>query len=165
MTEESKKRLSDSRKGIVFSEEHKMKLKKAHTGIRLSENHRKAIKKGAKGFTGIHSEETRRIISENKKGSKSNFWRGGITQINKQIRGSLEYRLWRESVFKRDNYTCVWCSSKSGNGKTVVLNADHIKPFAYFPELRFAIDNGRTLCVPCHMSTDTFGWKIRNYSK
>jgi 5-methylcytosine-specific restriction endonuclease McrA len=69
--------------------------------------------------------------------------------------------LWRESVFKRDNYTCVWCGAKNkkGNGKTVVLNADHIKPFALYPELRFAIDNGRTLCVDCHRKTDNFGGK------
>ena len=63
-------------------------------------------------------------------------------------------------IYLRDNFTCIWCLKKGGN-----LHVDHIKPFAYFPELRFAIDNGRTLCKPCHQKTDTFGGKIINGAK
>jgi hypothetical protein len=89
-------------------------------------------------------------------GAKHHNWKGGITPINKLIRHSLEYRLWREAVFKRDNYTCIWCGARSGKGKTVILHPDHIKQFAFYPELRFAIDNGRTLCIECHEKTDTY---------
>lgn len=77
--------------------------------------------------------------------------------LNVQIRKSLEYRLWRESVFERDNYTCVLCGAHNGNGKAVVLQADHIKSFALYPELRVAIDNGRTLCLECHRATPNYG--------
>ncbi|MDZ4228266.1 MAG: HNH endonuclease [Candidatus Levybacteria bacterium] len=87
------------------------------------------------------------------KGEKSYFWLGGIAPENKIIRRSIEYRLWRESVFARDNFTCQECKVRGNK-----LHADHIKPFALFPELRFAIDNGRTLCVGCHRKTDTYGW-------
>ena len=84
-------------------------------------------------------------------------WKGGVTPIYKVIRKSREYKLWRKAVFERDNYTCIWCGARGGNGKTIILQADHIKPFCDYPELRFAIDNGRTLCIPCHKSTGTYG--------
>lgn len=101
--------------------------------------------------------ETRKKNSLSKSGINNPNWKGGISQENKRIRASAEYRLWREAVFERDDYTCVWCGSRCGNGKNVTLHADHIKPFAYYPELRFAIDNGRTLCIECHKTTETYG--------
>lgn len=85
------------------------------------------------------------------KGDKHWNWKGGISPINKRIRNSLEMKLWRKAVFERDKYTCVWCGQIGYK-----LSVDHIKPFALFPELRFAIDNGRTLCWECHRKTDTF---------
>ena len=92
--------------------------------------------------------EWRRKISKNHadtSGVNSGTWRGGITPINDSIRKSKEYIVWRIAIFTRDNYTCVKCHTKGGR-----LNADHIKPFALYPELRFAIDNGQTLCYVCH---------------
>lgn len=77
----------------------------------------------------------------------SNYnWKGGITPLNSQIRNSLEYKLWRKAVFTRDDFTCIWCFKRGG-----ILHADHIKEFYMYPELRFAIDNGRTLCKSCHL--------------
>lgn len=94
------------------------------------------------------------------RGKNNHEWKGGITPINEKIRKSLEYKLWREAVFARDNYQCVFGGKEHGRK----LNADHIKPFALFPELRFAIDNGRTLCVECHRKTDTWGNKSKTLS-
>ena len=92
-----------------------------------------------------------------KRGPLARNWRGGRTEEKKLIRGSIEYKLWRKSVFERDNYTCIWCGARNGDGRTITLQADHIKPFSLYPELRFAIDNGRTLCRDCHRTTNTYG--------
>lgn len=83
-----------------------------------------------------------------------NFWKGGIAKLNRSFKANfqntIEYRLWRSAVFKRDNYCCQACGVRNGNGKRIELNADHIKSFVAYPELRLAIDNGRTLCRACH---------------
>lgn len=92
------------------------------------------------------------------RGADNPAWKGGVTPINQKIRHSIDYRLWREAVFARDNFTCQHCSKRGGK-----LNADHIKPFSLFPEVRFAIDNGRTLCIPCHQKTPTWGYKLKSY--
>ena len=83
-------------------------------------------------------------------------WKGGIYPENEKIRHSTEYKVWRTSVFKRDDYTCQICSISGCE-----LNADHIKSFSMFPELRFELSNGRTLCVECHRQTPTFGGSSR----
>ena len=73
-------------------------------------------------------------------------WKGGNSTERHNDMGTLEYKLWRTAVFERDEYACIKCrSNKSGS-----LEADHIKPWAVFPELRYAIDNGQTLCENCH---------------
>ncbi len=92
-----------------------------------------------------------------KRGIENPAWKGGVTPQNQLIRHSPEYRLWREAVFARDNWTCQGCNVRGGR-----LNADHIKPFALYPELRLAIDNGRTLCISCHQKTLTYGRKIKH---
>lgn len=86
-------------------------------------------------------------------------WNGGISKVNKTERQWLmaqkEYRLWRKAVFERDNYMCIFGGKEHGSK----IEADHIKPWAQFPALRYAIDNGRTLCASCHKKTETYGYK------
>lgn len=147
---EARKNISLSLKG----ENHPM------WGKKFSLVRRKRISGALKGRK--FSLETRLKMSLAKKGlylgNKHPNWQGGITPINQKIKNSIEYKLWRLSVFERDKFTCVLCGAKG-----VYLNADHIKPFSLFPKLRFNINNGRTLCVPCHEKTDTFKGRIRHY--
>lgn len=85
-------------------------------------------------------------------GVKHHNWKGGISSINSLIRGSSRMKSWRISVFKRDGFTCQEC----GYDKGKILEAHHVKSFASYPELRFEISNGLTLCKPCHMKTDSY---------
>lgn len=87
-------------------------------------------------------------------------WQGGITPENRKIRTSTEYKKWRKDVFERDGFTCQLCGIKGGE-----LHADHILQFAYYPESRLDINNGRTLCKPCHLNTDSFSRKLKKETK
>lgn len=171
-TEEAKKRMSEAHKGKVFSEETKRKMSIIHKGKKrppMSEEWKKKIsirKMGQKPPP--WSEERKRMFSESQrgnhyglgkkrslqsrinmsnanKGSKAHNWKGGITSLNEIARDGIEFRLWRESVFARDNWTCQKCKVKGGK-----LHPHHIKNFSDWPELRFAINNGIVLCENCH---------------
>lgn len=69
------------------------------------------------------------------------------------------YKKWRTDVFKRDNFTCQKCGQKGG-----YLNAHHIQQWANFPELRFELSNGITLCESCHDKEHGFNRKKKTYS-
>lgn len=162
-TEETKKKISEHHK--------KYKVGEWLIGKEITEKHRENLRLGAirsgagKSNKGRKASlETRyKMVKSAKRGKNHWNWNGGLTKRYEKIRKSLEYKLWREAVFKRDNYTCVLCNRKKEvSGK---LNADHIKPFAYFKKLRFDINNGRTLCEECHRKTDTFGYNVHKKIK
>jgi 5-methylcytosine-specific restriction endonuclease McrA len=176
-TPEHRKKLSASRMGKKFSASHRLALSISHLGktfkhtnetkekIRLSNlgkkrsEETKAKLKLARARQPKHgvSIEARLRMSNERKGDQWYTWKGGITPKHIAIRNTVEYKLWRESVFKRDDFTCIFCKIKGGT-----LNADHIKPFCNYPELRFEINNGRTLCVGCHKKTETYGPNAKN---
>ena len=94
-------------------------------------------------------------------GENHPFWKGGTSKgYGKGYRDNLAYKEWRTSVFERDEYTCKNCGITG-----VYITAHHIKSFARFPELRLDLNNGITLCEPCHSKTDNYkgrGKKVTN---
>lgn len=62
-----------------------------------------------------------------------------------QPRNGHQTQIWRKAVLARDAYTCQDCGISD-----VLLTAHHIKAFILYPELRYDISNGLTLCYPCH---------------
>lgn len=162
--------MSEAQKGKKHSEETKRKMSEWHKGKQFSKKHLNNLSKALKRNPKIS-------------GKNSYLWKGGKTHWRDRIRNSIEYKQWRTTVFERDDYTCMFCSARNGNGKAVNLQADHITPFskildkiifeqgienifekAMKYELLWDINNGRTLCEPCHRKTDTYGFQNEDKS-
>jgi hypothetical protein len=79
-------------------------------------------------------------------GSENPCWRGGISREKRYL--NPEYKEWQLMVFGRDNFTCQICKRRGG-----YLDAHHILPWAIYPEYRYDINNGMTLCKECHNKT------------
>ena len=157
---ETRKKIGKANKGRLpwctgkhLSEKHKKKISKSKMGQvswrkgkkfgQLSEEIKQKI---SRAKIGKHlSKKTRRKMSEAQRGEKCYLWKGGVTTENKRIRKGVENRLWREAVFARDNYTCQKTGVRGGR-----IRSHHIRNFAQWPELRFAIDNGITLSEKAH---------------
>lgn len=99
-----------------------------------------------------YSEDRIKLMS----GKNSARWEGGKSTYNKRVRNSQKFKDWRIKNFERDNYTCQKCMEKGGE-----LRAHHFNSFTDYPELRFDIDNGVTLCLDCHIKIHKkYGQKI-----
>lgn len=69
----------------------------------------------------------------------------------RQPRG--QQKSWRKRVLERDSNTCKRCGVSN-----VPLVAHHIKSWEHFKALRNDINNGITLCYPCHFKEH--GWEL-----
>ena len=134
-------------KGVyVKTQQHKRRI-----GLAMSEYSKKTGRKppSSKGKTyeELYGKEKAKLLkkkrSEAKKGSKSEFWRGGNPANREKHQGS-EYHHWRTAIFTRDNWTCQTCQFRG------YVEAHHIKSWANYPSLRLDTSNGVTLCKSCH---------------
>lgn len=83
-------------------------------------------------------------------GPNSANWKGGVTSKDRLERLRFRRQI-QKTVFERDDYTCQICGARGVN-----LQVDHIQSWAEYVELRFNIENCRTLCANCHYKI-TFG--------
>lgn len=157
-TKEGWNKMSNRRKGKPLSNIWKQKI-----GVAMRKPEmKKKMKELAKKYLSEHPEElerlrklrkgcypsegTRRKMSKKKMGEGSPNWKGGITTDNERIKKGLEFKLWREAVFSRDDWTCQGCGQHGDE-----LHPHHIFNFATYIDRRFDITNGITLCKNCHL--------------
>ena len=119
-------------------------------------NVQKAWNKGLKGFQSGEKHwtfgkprniETRKKLSIASQKTNEKYWGGFSKRLERaRIMQTSQYVNWRKTVFERDKYACQKCLKRGGK-----LHADHIKPWALYPNLRYDLNNGQTLCkTPCH---------------
>ncbi len=145
-SEETKQKISNTKLGKKQSQETCLKISLALIGNTYG--------RGNKGK--IFSENHRRLLAKAQKGELSYNWKGGITTTHSKIRNSVRYKIWRDKVFRQDNFTCQICGQIGGR-----LNAHHIKPFYKYPQKRFHVNNGITLCIKCHNLTKGYFERVK----
>jgi len=127
---------NQSRLGSKHTDKTKLKMRLASLGKPKSASHKANM---VKARTGIKLPK----IS----GPKHYLWISDRTKLKKyygsEERRSPAYKFWSKSVKDRDSWKCKICDCKKG------LIAHHILGFTYYPELRYDINNGITLC-PAH---------------
>jgi len=132
LTEEQKKNLSISKKGIKFSDEVKKNMSIGQKGKKYGEEARKNMSKSrAKGDKHWNWNPDREKVEQNR--TRHSIY-------------NPEYKEWRLKVFNRDGFTCKLHNEEC----TGQIQAHHIFRWIDFPELRYIINNGITLCQAHH---------------
>lgn len=145
-TDEQKRRMSVLKKGVKIgpmSEEAKKNHSLSLIGHTMPEAARVALLNANLGKP--RSEKTKMKLSAYYQGVPLSEWKGLITPEHERIRHDPSYDVWRKSIFERDDYTCSVCGKSGGT-----LEAHHIDNFAQNDDKRLDIDNGVTMCAPCH---------------
>lgn len=127
------------------------------TGIPKSEESKRKRSESMKRWA---AENTVAVVarSENNRGERHYNWKGGLSKLSQSIRQMTEYRKWMDAVKAKDGFKCVRCGANDN------LESHHKRPFAELLKAHgvssrddarrcaelWDIENGETLCVPCH---------------
>ena len=129
-SEETKKRISENLKKIWTPERRKF-MSDLRTGKK-------------------HTEKTKNMMSESFMGNKHPRWIEDKSKLKKSDRQSgSAYGYWRKMVKERDGGKCR-INNRDCNSQ---LHAHHILNWKEYPELRYEINNGITLCHAHHPMT------------
>lgn len=137
----------------VFSEDHCKKLSKCQIGKKRARHPEESILRTALKNTGkkrtVESILKMKISHLGKRMGKESWnWIADRTKLKTDRNKAYDtkYKYWMLSVKKRDGWICriadINCDGK--------LESHHILPWSKFPELRYQINNGITLCHAHH---------------
>lgn len=124
--------ICDCGKTKIINSRHLINNKTISCGCILSENAKINGKKSAYKISGANSYLYKDSITD-------------FERINRRNSEITKIKIWRNSVFKRDNYTCDICKNIG-----VKIQAHHLNGWSYFKDERFNLENGITLCKKCH---------------
>lgn len=155
-TEEHKRKIGLGNKGKIISEESRKKISNSLKGRKLPKETKKKISKRLKGRNFGYKWENGHKLSEKTKSKISKARIRYFDRIGRKLprnkHDGTKYVRWRLEVFLRDNWTCQFCGKRNciGLGKSVYLEAHHIKSWTKYPMLRYITNNGITLCREDH---------------
>lgn len=140
-SEITSQKISIALTGKKLSQEHKENIRRAHIGLKISEKHRENLSIAAK---------KRNAKPPVMKGKNNPKWiedRSLLkTAKGSEERRSSRYKDWRKQICNRDKWGCK-INNKSCKGR---LEVHHILGFTEYPELKYDINNGITLCHAHH---------------
>lgn len=131
-------------KGKHLSEDHKKKISESTKGRTVSRERRKQISEWSKEF--YKDPNNRKKLRQRMKGSTHPVWRGGISKEPYPFEWTNTLK---ESIKQRDNYTCMSCNKTKNEikGHLAIHHIDYNKE-----NLNPA--NLITLCSSCHSKSN-----------
>lgn len=170
-TEESKRLISLNNTRHFLGKKHTLESRK-----KMSESHKgqASWNKGTKGIMNPNETSFKKGVSPWNKGKEMSedykvncslaqtgkeVFDGFYKSKNTRLRRRSKYKAWRESIFKRDDYTCQDCGVRGD-----YLHAHHKIPLKEVLKERkngllFDTNNGITLCKRCHFKIHSGGTK------
>lgn len=106
-----------------------------------------ARQRKGKTYEEIYGEEGAKEEADKRKAANRKRWEEIPKKADRRPKhnGDYHYKEWRQTVFERDDYTCQHCQQRGG-----ALQAHHICSWSKYPDLRYEVENGVTLCIACH---------------
>lgn len=140
-------------KGYKFTEEERRRISEILKGNKRSvgrKHSKETLKKMSESHNGHPtSEKTKRKIGFANSGERNYRWIKDRSILEKNKRNDPEYKQWVKKVKRRDNNTCR-LKDENCFGYNI---AHHIKNWSEYPELRYKVNYGITLCQAHHPKT------------